>query len=56
LGSGGDGVVLIDKFIVFVKEVAVGEKVRISITDVKPNFAFAYVTERLGKFETSEQF
>ena len=56
LGSGGDGVVLIEKFIVFVKEVAVGEKVRIGIIDVKLNFAFAEVTERLGKFETSEQF
>jgi 23S rRNA (uridine2552-2'-O)-methyltransferase len=54
LGSGGDGVVLIEKFIVFVKEVGVGEKVRISIIDVKLNFAFADVKERLGKFETSE--
>jgi 23S rRNA (uridine2552-2'-O)-methyltransferase len=56
LGSGGDGVVLIEKFIVFVKEVEVGEKVRISIKDVKLNFAFADVKQRLGKFETSEQF
>ena len=54
LGSVGDGAVLIEGFVVFVKEVEVGEKVRISITDVKPNFAFAEVSERLGKSEKSE--
>jgi 23S rRNA (uridine2552-2'-O)-methyltransferase len=54
LGSSGDGAILIEGFVVFVKEVEVGEKVRISITDVKPNFAFAEVEERLGKFEKSE--
>ena len=54
LGSSGDGAILIEGFIVFVKEVEVGEKVRICITDVKPNFAFAEVEERLGKLEKSE--
>lgn len=54
LGSSGDGAVLIEGFVVFVKEVEIGEKVRINITDVKPNFAFAEVTERLGKLEKSE--
>lgn len=54
LGSSGDGAVLIEGFVVFVKEVEVGEKVRIKITDVKPNFAFADVAERLGKTEKSE--
>jgi len=54
LGSSGDGAVLIEGFVVFVKEVEVGEKVRISITDVKPNFAFADVAERLGKTEKPE--
>ncbi|MGB9133386.1 MAG: SAM-dependent methyltransferase, partial [Methanosarcina sp.] len=54
LGSSGDGAVLIEGFVVFVKEVEVGEKVRISITDVKPNFAFADVAERLGKSENPE--
>lgn len=54
LGSSGDGAVLIEEFVVFVKDVEVGEKVRIKITDVKPNFAFADVAERLGKSEKSE--
>ncbi|WP_440956389.1 23S rRNA (uridine(2552)-2'-O)-methyltransferase [Methanosarcina sp. Mfa9] len=49
LGSSGDGAVLVDGFVVFVKEVEVGEKVKIKIQDVKPNFAFADVEERLGK-------
>ncbi len=48
LGSSGDGAVLVDGFVVFVKEVKVGEKVKIKIQDVKPNFAFADVAERLG--------
>ncbi|MPM67570.1 Ribosomal RNA large subunit methyltransferase E [bioreactor metagenome] len=55
LGSSGDGAVLIEGFVVFVKEVEVGEKVRIKITDVKPNFAFADVEERLGKSENPEK-
>lgn len=46
LGSGGDGAVLVEGFVVFVKEVEVGEKVKIKIEDVKPNFAFASVIER----------
>lgn len=54
LGSSGDGAVLIEGFVVFVKEVEVGEKVRIKITDVKPNFAFADVEERLEKAENPE--
>ena len=49
LGSSGDGAVLVEGFVVFVKEVEVGEKVRIKIADVKPNFAFADVVERLGR-------
>jgi 23S rRNA (uridine2552-2'-O)-methyltransferase len=51
LGSNGDGAILIEGFVVFVKEVEVGEKVKIKIADVKPNFAFADVVERLGKSE-----
>jgi 23S rRNA (uridine2552-2'-O)-methyltransferase len=51
LGSTGDGAVLIEGFVVFVKEVEIGEKVRIKIADVKPNFAFAEVVERLVKSE-----
>lgn len=45
LGSSGDGAVLIDNFVVFVKGVQIGDHVRIKINDVKPNFAFAEVIE-----------
>ncbi|MDD2439649.1 MAG: 23S rRNA (uridine(2552)-2'-O)-methyltransferase [Methanosarcinaceae archaeon] len=54
LGSNGDGVVLIERFVVFVKEVELGERVRIKIEDIKPNFAFANVVER-NLAESSEQ-
>jgi len=47
LGSSGDGAVVIEGFVVFVKDVTVGERVRIKINDVKPNFAFADVVERM---------
>jgi 23S rRNA (uridine2552-2'-O)-methyltransferase len=43
LGASGDGAVLIDNFVVFVKDVKVGDHVRIKINDVKPNFAFGHV-------------
>jgi 23S rRNA (uridine2552-2'-O)-methyltransferase len=43
IGSNGDGVVTIDGFIIFVKDVQIGDKVSIRITDVKPTFAFAEV-------------
>ena len=46
LGTSGDGAVLVNGLVVFVKEVEVGEKVRIKIEDVKPNLAFASVLER----------
>jgi 23S rRNA (uridine2552-2'-O)-methyltransferase len=48
LGSNGDGAVLVDSFVVFVKNVEVGDKVRIKIKDVKPSFAFADVVEVLN--------
>ena len=46
LGSDGDGAVTIDGFVVFVKDVEVGDKVNIKITDVKPNFAFGEVVKK----------
>ncbi len=49
LGSSGDGAVIIDSFVVFVKGVELGDNVRIRINDVKPNFAFAEVIKRPGK-------
>ncbi len=47
LGSSGDGAVTIEGFVVFVKDVKKGDHVRIKITDVKPNFAFADVVEHI---------
>ncbi|WP_340820667.1 23S rRNA (uridine(2552)-2'-O)-methyltransferase [Methanolobus sp. WCC4] len=47
LGSSGDGAVLIEDFVVFVKGVEIGDHVRIKIQDVKPNFAFADVISKL---------
>lgn len=41
IGEQGDGIVMIDGFCVFVKDVEEGDNVRIKIKDVKPNFAFA---------------
>ncbi|MEA1984040.1 MAG: 23S rRNA (uridine(2552)-2'-O)-methyltransferase [Euryarchaeota archaeon] len=49
IGTGGDGAVQIEGFMVFVKDVGLGETVRIKIADVKPNFAFANVVERISK-------
>lgn len=45
LGSSGDGAVLVEGFVVFVKNVRIGDNVRIRIVDVKPNFAFADVVD-----------
>ncbi|WP_292466735.1 23S rRNA (uridine(2552)-2'-O)-methyltransferase [Methanolobus sp.] len=47
LGSSGDGAVLIDSFVVFIKDVEIGDHVKIKIQDVKPNFAFADVIEKM---------
>ena len=46
IGSSGDGVVLIDDFVVFVKDVELGDNVRIKVQDVKPNFAFSEVIRK----------
>ncbi len=46
IGSDGDGVATVDGFVVFVKDVELGDKVNIKITDVKPNFAFAEVLKK----------
>ncbi len=45
-GSTGDGVVRIQDFVVFVKGANEGDKVRVKVKDVKPNFAFADVIAR----------
>ena len=40
VGAGGDGIARIEDFVVFVKGAIKGEKLRIRIRSVKPNFAF----------------
>lgn len=47
LGANGDGAVFIDNFVVFVRDVSLGEHVRIRIEDVKPSFAFASLVRRI---------
>lgn len=47
LGASGDGIAYIDDFVLFVKETEVGDIVKIKIKDVKPNFGFAEVVEKL---------
>lgn len=46
-GASGDGIAYIDDFVLFVKETEVGDIVKIKIKDVKPNFGFAEVVEKL---------
>jgi 23S rRNA (uridine2552-2'-O)-methyltransferase len=45
-GRSGDGIALVEGFAVIVKGARRGERVRIRIGTVKPNFAFAHVLER----------
>ncbi|MDV0445620.1 Ribosomal RNA large subunit methyltransferase E [Methanimicrococcus sp. At1] len=47
LGASGDGIAYIDDFVLFVKETEVGDIVNIKVKDVKPNFGFAEVVEKL---------
>jgi 23S rRNA (uridine2552-2'-O)-methyltransferase len=46
LGKSGDGVAMVDGFAIIVKNSRLGDKVRIKVGAVKPNFAFAEVLER----------
>lgn len=45
-GKSGDGVAMIEGFAIIVRKSALGEKVRVKIDAVKPNFAFAEILER----------
>lgn len=45
-GKSGDGVAMIDGFAVIVRGSRSGEKLRVKIEAVKPNFAFANILER----------
>ncbi len=40
LGKNGDGIAHVDGFVVFVKGAKPGSKVRVKITDIKPEFGF----------------
>jgi 23S rRNA (uridine2552-2'-O)-methyltransferase len=46
IGTSGDGVAMVEGFAIFVRKSKVGEKLRVKIEAVKPNFAFAEVLER----------
>jgi 23S rRNA (uridine2552-2'-O)-methyltransferase len=46
VGKSGDGVAIVDGFAIIVKGTGLGDKVRIRIAKVLPNFAFADVLER----------
>ena len=48
MGTSGDGVAMVEGFAIFVRKSKVGEKLRVKIEAVKPNFAFAEVLERKG--------
>ncbi|ADE36040.1 23S rRNA (uridine(2552)-2'-O)-methyltransferase [Methanohalophilus mahii] len=55
MGSGGDGTAFVEGFVVFICDTEKGEKVRIKVRDVKPNFAFADVIQRLESPEEEEK-
>ena len=45
-GSSGDGVAMVEGFAISVRKSQLGERLRIKIDAVKPNFAFADILER----------
>ncbi|MBN1323151.1 MAG: TRAM domain-containing protein [Methanotrichaceae archaeon] len=47
MGSAGDGVAMVDGFAVIVKGGAIGDRLRVRIEAVKPNFAFGEVIARI---------
>ncbi|MFB6256163.1 MAG: TRAM domain-containing protein [Haloplanus sp.] len=52
IGEQGDGITRVERgFVVIVPDTKEGERVRIEITDVRQNVAFADVTERLSYYE-----
>lgn len=52
LGEQGDGIARVDRgFVVIIPETEMGERVRVEITDVRENVAFATVVERLSYYE-----
>ncbi|WP_338742429.1 TRAM domain-containing protein [Haloplanus salilacus] len=52
IGEQGDGITRVERgFVVIVPETEEGERVKIEITDVRQNVAFADVVERSGHYE-----
>lgn len=52
LGEQGDGITRVERgYVVIVPDTETGERVRIEITDVQENVAFATVVERLSYYE-----
>ncbi|MBR3645056.1 MAG: 23S rRNA (uracil(1939)-C(5))-methyltransferase RlmD [Lachnospiraceae bacterium] len=45
LGSSGEGIGKIDGFTIFVKDTVIGDKVKVGLTKVKKNYAFARLIE-----------
>jgi 23S rRNA (uridine2552-2'-O)-methyltransferase len=46
VGKSGDGVAMVEGFAIIVRGSKLGEKMRVKIDAVKPNFAFADILER----------
>ena len=52
IGSQGDGITRVERgYVIIVPDTERGERVRIEITDVQENVAFAEVVERLSYYE-----
>ncbi|MCQ4333257.1 TRAM domain-containing protein [Natronomonas sp. F2-12] len=52
IGSQGDGITRVERgYVIIVPDTERGERVRIEVTDVQENVAFAEVTERLSYYE-----
>ncbi|MFC6733896.1 MULTISPECIES: TRAM domain-containing protein [unclassified Haladaptatus] len=52
LGDQGDGITRVERgFVVIIPDTEQGERVRVKITDVRENVAFAEVVERLSYYE-----
>ena len=52
IGDQGDGIARVERgFIIIVPDTETGERVRIEITDVRENVAFAQVVERLSYYD-----
>ncbi|PHQ46653.1 deoxyribonuclease [Halorubrum sp. C3] len=52
IGDQGDGIARVERgYVVIVPDTEKGERVRVEVTDVQQNVAFANVTERLSYYE-----